>query len=191
MESEQEKTDGLERIAEQIRGCPRCGDLVASRTLPVPGTGSPMADVMLIGEAPGREEDRQGKPFVGPAGRTLDELLRAVDLDRAPLFVTNVIKCRPPKNRNPKPDEISNCFPYLEQQIETVRPRAIGTLGATAAHCLLGNRLRLARLRGQVHAYQRLPVVCTYHPAYVRRNPAVQQQVKQELLLLQQQIPGP
>lgn len=181
----------LDRLAAQIKDCTQCPALVENRTCPVPGSGAPNARIMLIGEAPGKQEDRQGVPFVGPAGQTLNELFEAVNLDRDQLFITSVIKCRPPNNRNPQRDEIANCRPYLERQITLVQPEAIGALGAIAAHWLLGNQLKLGRLRGELHAYQHVPVVCTYHPAYVRRNPTAKEQVQQDLLFLQEQVPMP
>jgi len=162
-------------IAEQICRCQRCA-LARSRTTPVPGEGDPHAEVMLVGEAPGMEEDLQGRPFVGKAGQLLDRILQACGLARAGLFITNVLKCRPPNNRQPRPDEIVACLPYLHGQIRLIRPRLIIALGAHAARALLDTNKPITALRGVVHAC-RIPgypatidVVATYHPAHLLRN---------------------
>lgn len=178
----------LRTLARDVAVCPRCPELVENRTQPVFGCGPPDAELMLVGEAPGREEDRRGEPFVGQAGRKLDELLAEVGLDRRQVFITNAIKCRPPHNRKPHADELQNCRPYLDEQIELIRPSAIGTMGSVPAQSLLDTRQRLERLRGRVHDFQGLPLVCTYHPAYVRRSPAVEPDFCDDLRLLLEQI---
>ena len=127
---------------------------------------------MFIGEAPGAEEDRTGRPFVGPAGQLLTKIIASIGLDRSEVYIANVLKCRPPGNRTPRPDEIGNCFAYLEAQIETIRPTVICTLGAPATKTLLGTERGLGGLRGRVHRYRDVDVVPMYHPAYLLRYPA-------------------
>ncbi|NIC41568.1 uracil-DNA glycosylase [Aquabacterium sp. A08] len=168
-----------------IRGCTRC-DLAPRRQHAVPGMGDPAPDWLIVGEAPGEEEDRQGLPFVGRAGQLLDRMLAAMGLERAQrVYIANVIKCRPPQNRNPSPEEIGQCTPYLLRQVELLRPRIVLAMGRFAAQTVLGQggaldpaalqTLPLGKLRGQVHRVtlggQTLPVVVTYHPAYLLRSP--------------------
>ncbi|MDD2728914.1 uracil-DNA glycosylase [Malikia sp.] len=173
-------------LAEAIRACRAC-DLGTRRRQAVPGMGDPAPDWLIVGEAPGEEEDRQGLPFVGRAGQLLDRMLAAMGLDRQhQVYIANVIKCRPPQNRNPDPVEIAQCEPYLLRQIELLRPRFILALGRFAAYTLLAHatqpgadslrQLPLGKLRGRVHeieiAGRRLPLVVSYHPAYLLRSPA-------------------
>ena len=152
-------------------GCPRCR-LSATRTHVVFGEGSETADLVVVGEAPGAEEDRSGRPFVGRAGKLLDLMLASVGFDRESVFICNVLKCRPPANRNPQPDEVEACSPYLVRQLELVRPRAIFAVGSFAAQALLATTVPIGRLRGTVHSYRDIPLVPTYHPAALLRNPA-------------------
>ena len=142
---------------------------------------------MIIGEAPGAEEDRQGEPFVGAAGRLLNEMLRAVGLARETVFIANILKCRPPGNRNPRASEIASCTPYLERQIAHVRPRVILAVGRIAAHHLLDCEDSIGRLRGHVHHYgaHRIPLIVTYHPAYLLRSPEQKGRTWADLLLAQ------
>ncbi len=160
-------------LEAQVSGCTLCA-LHRTRTQTVFGVGDRRAGWMLVGEAPGAEEDRQGEPFVGPAGKLLDEMLRAAGLDRQRVFIANVLKCRPPSNRDPAVEEIAACAPYLRRQIELVAPRVILAVGRIAAQHLLGSELTLGRLRGRVHALDwcDAPVIVTYHPAYLLRSPA-------------------
>ena len=169
----QTRQSRMSRLCQQVAHCPRCPELVASRTAPVFGVGKLGAKVLLVGEAPGRQEDAQGEPFVGQAGKLLDDLLEAAGLARGDVFLTNVIKCHPPRNRAPRSQEISNCFPYLEEQIALVRPRVICTLGSVAACALLATHQPVESLRRRVHEYDGTPLICTYHPAFVRRTPAM------------------
>lgn len=178
----------LSELAAQVAGCPLCEELVAHRTQPVFGNGNTAAEIMFVGEAPGRDEDLRGEPFVGRAGKKLDQLLEAVGLPREAVYITNTIKCRPPGNRNPVPVEIANCRPYLERQIELIRPRILCALGSVAAHSLLDTKQTLSRLRGQVHDYRGTPVVCTYHPAYLNRAPDAEAKARNDLRLLLEQI---
>lgn len=167
-------------LPEAVSGCQACG-LCASRTNAVTGVGSPSARLMIVGEAPGEQEDRRGEPFVGPAGQLLDRMLQAIGAGRDgrtpvshPVFITNTIKCRPPGNRNPQAEELAACAPILRRQIREVQPKVILAMGRFAAQSLLQSDLAIGRLRGQVHPLPMLPtvqVVATYHPAYLLRNP--------------------
>ena len=165
------KLDSLEDLARVIAECRRC-PLYATAKNPVPGDGNPDADFMCVGEAPGANEDEQGKPFVGQAGQLLTKILAAIDLKREDVFIANVLKHRPPGNRNPMPDEVTACSPYLVRQIELVRPKVILALGTFAAQTLLETKLTIGKLRGQVHRYYGVPLIVTYHPAALLRNPS-------------------
>ncbi|CAD6539674.1 hypothetical protein LMG27952_03514 [Paraburkholderia hiiakae] len=157
-------------LAERVASCTRCG-LCEKRTNTVFGVGDREADWMLIGEAPGENEDRQGEPFVGQAGKLLDNMLRALSLARGEnVYIANVIKCRPPGNRNPEPDEVARCEPYLQRQVALVKPKIIVALGRFAAQSLLKTDGSIASLRGRVHEYEGVPVIVTYHPAYLLRS---------------------
>jgi DNA polymerase len=165
------KLETLDEIAAMVASCRRC-PLYATATNPVPGTGNPNADLMVVGEAPGANEDAQGVPFVGQAGQLLTKILEAIKLGRDDVFIANVLKHRPPGNRNPLPEEVTACSPYLVRQIELVRPKVILALGTFAAQTLLETKLTIGKLRGQVHRYYGVPLVVTYHPAALLRNPA-------------------
>lgn len=160
-----------ETLRSSVATCTRC-ELANSRTNTVFGVGNPEAEWMIIGEAPGAEEDRRGEPFVGRAGKLLDEMLRAIGQGRDSVFIANILKCRPPNNRDPKPDETAACRGYLETQIEHVRPRIILAVGRVAAQNLLGSDAPVGRLRGRVHDFGGIPLVVTYHPAYLLRSPS-------------------
>ena len=165
----------LDAIAEEIRTCTRCA-LSAGRTLAVPGTGHPQAGLVLIGEAPGQEEDRQGLPFVGRSGQLLTDILRAIGFARQDVFICNILKCRPPNNRDPERDEATACASYLARQLAVIRPRLILCLGRIAAQRLLGTDASLSALRGAVHFHAQIPVLATFHPAALLRNPAQKHQ---------------
>jgi uracil-DNA glycosylase len=165
------KLASLEEIAATVAGCRRC-PLYATATNPVPGAGNPEADFMIVGEAPGANEDEQGVPFVGQAGQLLTKIIGAINLGREDVFIANVLKHRPPGNRNPLPEEVTACSPYLVRQIELVRPKVILALGTFAAQTLLETKLTIGKLRGQVHRYYGVPLIVTYHPAALLRNPA-------------------
>ncbi|MBM4102808.1 MAG: uracil-DNA glycosylase [Planctomycetes bacterium] len=165
----------LGKIAEEVRQCRKC-QIGSARLNAVPGDGSPRARLVFVGEAPGADEDAQGLPFVGRAGQLLDKMIHAMGLKRPDVFICNTLKCRPPENRDPKPDELYNCMPYLKRQLEIIRPEFIVALGAHAAHILLETDKAIGQLRGQFHTYsfsehanpaQLMP---TYHPAYLLRN---------------------
>ncbi|MPW17273.1 uracil-DNA glycosylase [Paraburkholderia sp. CNPSo 3157] len=157
-------------LEERVSACERCR-LCEKRTNTVFGVGDREADWMLIGEAPGENEDRQGEPFVGQAGKLLDNMLRSLGLARGMnVYIANVIKCRPPGNRNPEPDEVARCEPYLQRQVALVKPKLIVALGRFAAQSLLKTDASISSLRGRVHSYEGVPVVVTYHPAYLLRS---------------------
>jgi len=167
--------DELEKLADEVRNCRKC-KLGSLRTNAVPGEGSPNPRIMFVGEAPGADEDAQGKPFVGRAGKLLDKVIAACGLKRSDVFIGNILKCRPPENRDPRPDEIISCLPYLQQQIEILNPEVIVALGAHAARTLLNTNKSIGQLRGQFHEYYtgigRAPIklMATYHTAYLLRN---------------------
>ena len=161
----------LAEVAATVATCTRC-PLFASATNPVPGAGNPDADFMIVGEAPGANEDAQGVPFVGQAGQLLTKIIGAIQLGRDDVFIANVLKHRPPGNRNPTAEEVMACSPYLVRQIELVRPKVILALGTFAAQTLLETKLTIGKLRGQVHRYYGVPLIVTYHPAALLRNPA-------------------
>lgn len=168
-------------------------ELHRSRTQTVFGTGSRDAEWMVIGEAPGADEDRQGEPFVGRAGQLLNAMLRAIGLSREEVYIANILKCRPPRNRDPRPEEVVACEAYLRRQVELVRPRVILTVGRIAAHNLLKTDTPLGRMRGRRYTYSdtEIPVVVTYHPAYLLRNPADKRKVWQDLKFAQRMLaPG-
>jgi uracil-DNA glycosylase len=160
----------LEEVAERIR-TRHCCALCPNRTNAVPGEGSATAKLFLVGEGPGATEDAQGRPFVGQAGTLLNGILEAIEIPRESVYITNIVKCRPPQNRKPLPDEIAACIPYLHRQIEIIKPKVILALGGTAGEAMLGVRKSLGELRGKVHTYNGIPLVVTYHPAALLRNP--------------------
>lgn len=162
--------DSIEAVAERIRTTYCCA-LCPNRTHAVPGEGNPQARLVLVGEGPGATEDATGRPFVGQAGQLLDSILQAIAVPRETVYITNIVKCRPPQNRKPLPDEIAACIPYLHRQLELIRPKVILAMGGTAGEALLGVRKSLGELRGKVHTYNGIPLVVTYHPAALLRNP--------------------
>lgn len=162
-----------EQLQQQVSICTSC-DLHTTRTQTVFGVGNQHAELMIIGEAPGFHEDQQGLPFVGRAGQLLTAMLQAIGYQRADVYIANILKCRPPNNRDPLPLEVQTCTPYLNQQIALLQPRLLLAVGRIAAHYLLGKKSSLESLRQQVHTYgtERIPLIVTYHPAYLLRNPA-------------------
>jgi DNA polymerase len=161
----------LADIAAAVERCQKC-TLYRSATHPVPGEGNADADLVCVGEAPGATEDAQGRPFVGQAGQLLTKILGAINLRREDVFICNVLKHRPPGNRNPEPDEVAACSPYLVRQIELLRPKVILALGTFAAQTLLQTRESIGKLRGRIHRYYGVPLIVTYHPAALLRNPS-------------------
>jgi uracil-DNA glycosylase len=160
----------LEAVGAAVDACRKCS-LGGTRLHSVPGEGDPHAGFVCVGEAPGATEDETGRPFVGRAGKLLESILKAIDLEREQVFICNVLKCRPPQNRDPEPLEVHACAPYLHRQLELLRPRVILALGRPAAHALLATTASLGDLRGRVHRYRGVPLVVTYHPAALLRNP--------------------
>jgi len=170
-------------LESAIRACEACG-LCRSRKQAVPGIGSRSARVLVVGEAPGAEEDQRGEPFVGRAGELLDQMLLAIGLDRRRVYIANVLKCRPPENRNPSPDEVEACSPFLRRQIALLQPAVILALGSFAARTLLGGEGKVGALRGGSHVYEGIPVVVSYHPAYLLRSPQEKLRAWEDLCLL-------
>ena len=170
----------LELLREELGPCTRCA-LHSTRTNLVYGVGNPDADLMFVGEAPGRDEDAQGIPFVGRAGQLLTKIIEAIDLRRDDVYIANVIKCRPPKNRNPEPDEVATCEPFLFGQIDAIRPKVIVALGAFAVRTLLQNDEAISRLRGRVFDYRGAKLVPTFHPAYLLRSPDKKRDVWEDM----------
>jgi DNA polymerase len=181
------------QLRERVANCRACR-LCEGRTQTVFGVGNEQAHCMIVGEAPGENEDRQGEPFVGAAGQLLDRMLHAIGLTRAAaepaqqVFIANTLKCRPPRNRNPEPDELALCSAYLRRQIELVRPRLLLAMGRFAVQTLLDSSEPIGRLRGRVHRCGERPVVVTYHPAYLLRNPADKARAWADLCLAAEQL---
>lgn len=187
--------DSLERIAGEVRACAKC-PLHGLRTNAVPGEGNPSADLVFVGEAPGADEDRQGRPFVGRAGQLLtDIIVKGMKMTRDEVFICNVLKCRPPENRTPAPDEVLHCEPYLIRQLGLIRPRVVCALGGVAAQTLLKSQATVGSLRGHWHNYHGIPLRVTYHPAYLLRSPGEKAKawldIQEVMKLLSGQIPPP
>ena len=162
-------SEEFEALRVEVLGCTQCR-LAEGRQTVVFGEGDPTADLLVVGEAPGAAEDRTGRPFVGPAGQLLDKMLLAIGFSRAEVFICNVLKCRPPDNRDPLPDEVASCKPYLRRQVEMIEPKVICAFGRFAAQTVLSSDQSLGRLRGVAHDFMGTPVVATYHPAALLRN---------------------
>jgi DNA polymerase len=160
---------GLEAIRAEVLACRKCG-LAAGRTQAVPGEGDPRAELMFVGEGPGRDEDLQGRPFVGRAGQLLTRIIAAMGFDRSQVFIVNIVKCRPPENRAPHGDEVEACTPYLLEQVGAVRPRVLVALGKTATDYFIPNGKAMGALRGSFGTWHGIPVMPTFHPAYLIRN---------------------
>lgn len=181
-----------EDLAERVRVCTRCV-LHAGRTQTVFGVGSVDADLLVIGEAPGADEDRQGEPFVGRAGQLLNAMLAAIHLLRTDVYIANILKCRPANNRDPKPEEAEACTPYLERQIALIEPKVILAVGRIAAQWLLQSDRPIGRLRGTVHSYgtASIPLVASYHPAYLLRSPLAKAKAWEDLVLVSRILNDP
>jgi DNA polymerase len=171
----------LAAIAARAVVCKKCGELSRCRHSVVFGCGNPRAELMFIGEAPGADEDAQGEPFVGRAGQLLTKIIGAMGYKREQVYITNVLKCRPPQNRTPLPDEVQNCLPYLLTQIELVQPKVIVALGAVALRALLDVQLGITKMRGNWYTFRGIPIMPTFHPAYLLRNPAAKREVWQDI----------
>jgi DNA polymerase len=176
----------LQVLAEQVAGCTRCPALASTRTQTVFGVGAVDPDVCFIGEAPGEDEDAQGEPFVGAAGQLLNRIIAACGMKREEVYICNILRCRPPKNRTPLPDEAAHCREWLEKTLDLVRPKFIVTLGSTAAQNLLGTTQSIGKLRGRFHDYRGIPVLATYHPAYLlpHRSPDKKKDVWEDMKML-------
>ncbi len=175
----------LAAVARDVAACTRCAELARTRTQTVFGVGNPYARLVFCGEAPGADEDRLGEPFVGRAGQLLNDILvKGMKMRREDVYILNILRCRPPGNRTPSPVEAAACREYLDRQLEIIQPEFICCLGAVAAQNLLGTDATIGRLRGRVHDYHGIKVVCTYHPAYVLRNPQAKRPVWDDIQLL-------
>ncbi len=172
-------------LRERVAACTACAELCRTRTQTVFGVGNTRSEWLIIGEAPGAEEDRQGEPFVGRAGQLLNAMLLAIGLPREQVFIANILKCRPPGNRDPKPDEVSRCLPFLSNQIALLKPKIILAVGRIAAQNLLATDAPLARLRGKLHSFgdPATPLIITYHPAYLLRTPSDKRKAWEDLKL--------
>ncbi len=172
--------EGLRVVRDDLGDCQRC-KLAPSRTKLVFGVGNPNADLLFVGEAPGADEDAQGEPFVGKAGQLLTKMIEAMGYRREDVYICNVLKCRPPGNRNPEPDEVASCEPFLKRQLGAIRPRMIVALGKFAVQCLLRDDSPISRLRGNFRTYEGIPLMPTFHPAYLLRDPSKKKLAWQDL----------
>jgi uracil-DNA glycosylase len=177
-------SDALVALKAEIGDCTRCKLHGLGRTQVVFGTGNPSADLMFVGEAPGADEDEQGMPFVGKSGQLLTKIIEAIELRREDVYIANVIKCRPPQNRNPEPDEINTCEPFLFRQIDIIKPKVIVTLGKFAAQTLLRTEEPISKLRGRMFDYHGAKLIPTFHPAYLLRNPSSKREVWEDMKLV-------
>lgn len=171
----------MKRIEMRAKACVKCKELARCRHTVVFGVGNVHAELMFIGEAPGHNEDMQGEPFVGRAGELLTKIILAMGFQRSDVYITNVIKCRPPENRTPLPEEIENCLPYLLSQIELIKPKVIVALGAVALRGLLDVQLGITKMRGHWYTFRDVPIMPTFHPAYLLRNPAAKKEVWEDM----------
>ena len=198
-QSSQHKADLLTAVRERVRVCTKCKHLACSRTQTVFGVGNPDADLMFIGEAPGADEDQQGEPFVGRAGQLLTRIIRAMNFAREDVYIANILKCRPDTapgsfgNRPPTPAEMQTCRPYLMEQIDIIQPSVLVALGAVAVEGLLGMRGTMRELRGRWHTYNNIPLMITYHPAYLLRNqsPSEKRKVWEDMLQVLERLGRP
>jgi uracil-DNA glycosylase family 4 len=195
----QNKAQLLAAVRERVGACTKCGHLACSRTQTVFGVGNPDADLMFVGEAPGVDEDQQGEPFVGRAGQLLTRILKAMNFAREDVYIANILKCRPDTpagsfgNRAPTPGEMQTCRPYLVEQIDIIQPRVLVALGAVAVEGLLGTRATMRELRGRWHSYNSIPLMITYHPAYLLRNqaPSEKRKVWEDMLQVLERLERP
>jgi uracil-DNA glycosylase family 4 len=184
----EEKSDALCQLAETVGGCRRCTELADTRTQTVFGVGNPDARIMFIGEAPGADEDRQGEPFVGRAGKLLNKIIEACKIKREEIYICNILRCRPPGNRNPQPQEAANCREFLDAQIRVVNPDYIVCWGTVAAQNLLKEKRTIGKLRHVFHQYNDAKVLCTYHPSYLLRNPSAKKDVWDDMKILMKDL---
>ena len=185
---QQNAKDALLALRQSVLACTKCDELARTRNSVVFGAGNIKAQLMFVGEAPGQEEDLQGLPFVGRAGQLLTKIIESIGLDRKQVFIANVLKCRPPQNRQPHPEEILNCQGYLVRQIELIQPKIICCLGAFASQTLLKTEESITHLRGKFFAYHSAKIICTYHPAYLLRNPSEKRKVWEDMKLIKKEL---
>lgn len=178
------KKAALLTLCETVRQCTLCAELAQTRTQTVFGAGYAQAKVVFVGEAPGFDEDREGLPFIGEAGQLLTKMIESIGLRRDRVFICNVLKCHPPQNRNPKPEEVTNCSPYLRAQLEVIKPSVVCALGRFSAQALLQTTRSISQLRGTLHTLDNFRLICTFHPAYLLRNPAEKRKAWEDLKLL-------
>ncbi len=178
----------LDVLQQHVAGCTRCDELARTRTQTVFGVGNKHARLCFLGEAPGADEDRSGIPFVGRGGQLLTKIIEACRMKRGDVYILNMIKCRPPGNRNPLPEELANCRGYLDHQFDVIRPEFICCLGAVAAQNLLGTTVSIGKLRGRIHSYRGAKVVCTYHPAFLLRSPSFKKEAWEDMKLLMREM---
>jgi uracil-DNA glycosylase family 4 len=199
LQAARNKADLLAAVRERVSACTKCAHLACSRTQTVFGVGNPDADLMFIGEAPGADEDQQGEPFVGRAGQLLTRILKAMNFAREDVYIANILKCRPDLpaggfgNRPPTPTEMQTCRPYLVEQIDIIQPSVLVALGAVAVEGLLGTRATMRELRGRWHTYNSIPLMITYHPAYLLRNqaPSEKRKVWEDMLQVLERLERP
>jgi uracil-DNA glycosylase len=184
----EQRAAALAVIQQEVAACVRCPQLATTRTQTVFGVGNPNARICFFGEAPGADEDRQGEPFVGRGGQLLNKMISACQLKREEVYILNVLKCRPPENRNPLPEETANCRGYFERQLEIIRPEIVCCLGAVASQALLSTDRPIGKLRKQWHDYRGIAVICTYHPAYLLRNPSAKTDTWEDLKMMMRRI---
>ena len=189
--SESSRRKTLELMAREVSGCSRCPELYATRTQTVFGVGPLSPDLCFVGEAPGGDEDRLGEPFVGAAGQLLNKIIAGMGMRREEVYICNTIKCRPPRNRAPYPQEVANCRGYFERQLDLVQPRYLCCLGSVAAQSVLGTKLGITKLRGRLFDYRGIPVICTFHPAFLLRNPAAKADVWTDMKFLLKKMGRP
>ena len=183
------KAGQLQYLANEVAGCTRCKDLADSRKQTVFGVGNPEATLVFLGEAPGADEDKQGEPFVGRAGQLLTDIItKGMKIRREDVYICNILRCRPPGNRNPLPDEAAHCRPFLNRTLEIIQPKFICCLGAVAAKNLLASEQTIGALRGKVLDYNGIKVICTYHPAYLLRNPSAKKDTWDDIQLLMREM---
>jgi DNA polymerase len=182
--SRDERCQLLDALAGQVAKCTRCQELAATRTQTVFGVGNPEARILFIGEAPGADEDKQGEPFVGRAGQLLNRIIEACRLKREDVYICNILKCRPPGNRTPEPQEAKNCREYLDGQLAAIDPDYIVCWGSVAAQNLLDSTFSIGKMRGKFYLHGRAKVLCTYHPSYLLRNPAAKKDVWEDMKFL-------
>jgi len=180
--------ESILQLREEVARCKRCAVLAKGRTQTVFGSGNIRAKLVFVGEAPGADEDKQGLPFVGRAGQLLTKIIEAMGLRREEVFICNVLKCRPPGNRPPAPEEVTNCRPFLKRQLELIGPKVICALGTHAAQALLQTDRPISALRGVFHEYEGIPLMCTYHPAYLLRSPGEKGKVWEDMKKIIQRL---